>query len=329
MRSPKIHLSESQRGEIIGLHKLKYSSYQIASKLKVPQTTVSYTIRKWKSTHSVADKPRTGRPSKLTATDKKKLENYLKKNDEAVSEEILKDLKIKVTARTIRNYRHKLGFVSDKGRKRIILSENDKKIRVKWCKAHIRDKFQNALFWDEKPFELYKRRRLSWHKKGTQQVSKPKMKYPPRLQVGAAISRKGKTKILIWKGRGKSKQYCDRLKESVVPFIKKNHPQSHRFFHDRDTCHTSSETQTYLTKLKLNHLYTPVRSPDLNPIEMIWNTLEMKVMKHNPTNEEELEQWIRYEWDRLDMTLINHTIDHVIKVIPEIIKSKGELAGYK
>jgi transposase len=329
MRPHKIHLTESERGEIIGLHKLNYSSYQIGRDLKVPQSTVYKIIKKWNQTNSVADKSKTGRPPKLSPDNLRKIEKYIQKNDEAVATEIMRDLKLRVSPRTIQRVRAKLNFIGDKGRKKIILSKEDKIERIKWCHQHKKDKFANALFWDEKPFELYKRRRLSWHKKTTPQVSKKRTKYPPRLQVGAGISRKGKTKIMIWKGRGKSKQYCEKLEGSVVPFLKKYHKQSHRFYHDRDTCHTSIETENFLTKKKINHLLLPVRSPDLNPIEMIWNTLEMKVMRHNPTTEEELESWIEYEWKKLDQGLVNRTIDHVVKAIPQIIRSDGDLAGYK
>jgi DDE superfamily endonuclease len=180
------------------------------------------------------------------------------------------------------------------------------------------------LFWDEKPFELYVRRRLSWHKKGTPLVRKPTVKYPPKLQVGAGISRKGKTKILIWKGRGKSKQYCDRLEESVVPFIKNKLKNPHRFFHDLDTTHKSAYTQKWLAENGVNGQFCPARSPDLNAIEYVWNILEKRVMDHNPTTEEEMERWIKKEWDSIDQKVIDHTIDHITHVIPKMISARGD-----
>ena len=109
----------------------------------------------------------------------------------------------------------------------------------------------------------------------------------------AGISREGKTKILVWKRRGVSEDYCDRLEEVVVPFINKTFTRSHRFFHDLDTTHKSRYTKKWLVDNNFNSQYCPVRSPDVNAIEYVWNVLEKCVMDHNPTSEEELEKWIK------------------------------------
>ena len=149
------------------------------------------------------------------------------------------------------------------------------------------------------------------------------MKYPPKLQIGAGISKKGKTKILVWKGRGDFKNYCERLKERVVPFIKKNFNRPHRFLHDLDTTHKLAYTKKWIKDNGVKGEFCPVRSPDLNAIEYVWNVLEKCVIDYNPTSEEELEQRIKEEWKKIDQDLINHTIDHVIHTIHKIIKASG------
>jgi hypothetical protein len=56
---------------------------------------------------------------------------------------------------------------------------------------------------------------------------------------------------------------------------------------------------------------------------MIWNTLEYKVMAHNPRTEDELKAWTIKEWDKLDLEVVNSTIDMMISRIPKIIEAEG------
>ena len=50
---------------------------------------------------------------------------------------------------------------------------------------------------------------------------------------------------------------------------------------------------------------------------MLWNTLESRVLKHNPQFVNSLRQWIIAEWDKLDSKLVNDTIDKVEALIPK------------
>ncbi len=96
------------------------------------------------------------------------------------------------------------------------------------------------------------------------------------------------------------------------------------FFYDRNTCHISKHTKQWLERNHINNQYCPTRSPDLNAIELIRNTLQNKVTKYNPETEEELENCIKKEWKGLSLDIINNTIDHVKKTIPKIFKAEGE-----
>ena len=109
-----------------------------------------------------------------------------------------------------------------------------------------------------------------------------------------------------------------------MPFINNTLKNPHRFFHDRDTTHTSAYTENWLDNQNITWEYCPVRSPDLNAIEYVWNTLEKRVMDHNPTTEAELEKWIKKEWEGIDQELINNTIEHVRHNVQKVITAEGD-----
>lgn len=318
-------LTLAQRSEIVTLYKEGLSTWAISKKVKRAQSTVRDTIHNWSVHGTLHSKKRTGRPPKVTPQIVQSIDRFIQKHDEAVPKEIQKKLNLNVSPRTIFNIRRSLGYKATHGKKRIILSAKDKQKRVSWCKKHLKDTFSNVIFTDEKPFELYKRRRLSYAKIGQERKPKPIVKYPPKIQCWGGISREGKTQLAFWMGRPKSADYCDTLKRCLLPAINEYYPARHRFFQDRDSTHTSKHTAKWLADNQVKVEMCPVRSPDLNPIEMIWNTLEYKTMAHNPSTEKELKKWVVYEWNRIDTELINRTINKMIERIPKIIESGGEL----
>ena len=59
--------------------------------------------------------------------------------------------------------------------------------------------------------------------------------------------------------------------------------------HDNDRKHTSRLVEHWFKQKIIQTLPWPSFSPDLYPIENLWDELERRVKKHQPKNLEELE----------------------------------------
>jgi hypothetical protein len=134
---------------------------------------------------------------------------------------------------------------------------------------------------------------------------------------------------VLWKGRPKSADYITTLGIALIPFADANMPRRWRLLQDRDTTHTSRETKRWLDENVPKTILCPAKSPDLNPIEKIWNTLETKVYRHNPKTEAQLRRWIKKEWDDLDQEIITNSIDSMKKNIQLILAADGEYVESK
>jgi transposase len=79
----------------------------------------------------------------------------------------------------------------------------------------------------------------------------------------------------------------------------------------------------------INHWVTPPESPDMNPIENVWAGLKHYVRKvKKPRNKEQLVEGINEYWATITPELCNRYINHLYKVIPEVIRLNGQASGY-
>ena len=60
---------------------------------------------------------------------------------------------------------------------------------------------------------------------------------------------------------------------SAVPLV---------YQHDNAPCHTALSIKAFFEEKHLNVLNWPPQSPDLSPIEVLWNVLKMKMKARNP-----------------------------------------------
>ncbi|GFW91040.1 transposable element Tcb2 transposase [Trichonephila clavipes] len=71
------------------------------------------------------------------------------------------------------------------------------------------------------------------------------------------------------------------------------------FLGDNATCHRTLAVQDCLDSEGIQRLVWPARSPDLNPIENVWDALGRQVSGRNspPTNKNTLNCALAEEWD--------------------------------
>ncbi|GFX93545.1 hypothetical protein TNCV_1094851 [Trichonephila clavipes] len=67
-------------------------------------------------------------------------------------------------------------------------------------------------------------------------------------------------------------------------------------------------------QLGIQRLVWPARSPDLNPIENVWNALGRQVSGRNypPTNKNTLIRALTEEWDKLPQQLLDNVVQSMV-----------------
>ncbi|GFW04400.1 hypothetical protein TNCV_877701 [Trichonephila clavipes] len=83
---------------------------------------------------------------------------------------------------------------------------------------------------------------------------------------------------------------------------------------DNATCHRTLAVQDCLDSEGIQRLVWPARSPDLNPIENVWDALGRQVAGRNypPTNKNTLIRALTEEWDKLPQQLLDNVVQNYL-----------------
>jgi transposase len=98
--------------------------------------------------------------------------------------------------------------------------------------------------------------------------------------------------------------------------------------HDNDPKHRSVLVKRWLFEKGVQVMDFPPYSPDLNPIENLWNNLKRRVEKHNATNIEELKDALNTEWYATSTDFLAELVQSMPRRCQAVVQSKGHKTKY-
>ncbi|GFT89853.1 transposable element Tcb2 transposase [Trichonephila clavipes] len=207
--------------------------------------------------------------------------------------------------------------------------------RLQWCREHHNWTEQDwacILFSDESRFSLSSdcRRQQIWRESGTAyrpENIQEKDRYPTcSIMVWAGIMINGRTRLhVVANGTMTGQRYIDEVLLPHVRLFRGAVGDKFVFMDDNATCHRTLAVQDCLDSEDIQRLVWPARSPDLNPIENVWDGLGRQVAGRNyrPTNKNTLMRALTEEWDKLPQQLLNNFVQSMVRRVECCITLHG------
>lgn len=102
------------------------------------------------------------------------------------------------------------------------------------------------------------------------------------------------------------------------------------FQQDNDSKHTSRVAKAWFSDNDITIMKWPVQSPDINPIEHLWNHLKWHLATYetDPKSQKELWEHVQKEWDEIPVEECRNFIRSMPRRLAAIIKAKGGYTKY-
>ncbi|GFY12837.1 transposable element Tcb1 transposase [Trichonephila clavipes] len=191
---------------------------------------------------------------------------------------------------------------------------------------------RRQLIWRESRFSLSSdcRRQLIWRESGTAyrpENIQENYRYPTcSIMVWAGIMINGRTRLhVVAIGTMTGQRYIDEVLLPHVRLFRGGVGDKFVFMDDNATCHRTLAVQDCLDSEGIQRLVWSARSPDLNPIENVWEALGRQVAGRNypPTNKNTLIRALTEEWDKLPQQLLDNVVQSMVRRVECCITLHG------
>jgi len=116
--------------------------------------------------------------------------------------------------------------------------------------------------------------------------------------VWSVISGQGMGRLYVVNGTMRQDQYKKVLETRLLPQIQEWFGNDRKvFMQDGAPCHTAKSIKKFLEDQEIPVLSWPGNSPDMNPIENVWECLKRELGKENITNKTQLIERIIFHWN--------------------------------
>ena len=279
----------------------------------------------------------------MTERDNRHLMQILNKNRRININELCEDFvastSTNISQITLKRHLHKNKIYGRVGVKKPFVNAANRMKRFSWAKKRKNwvNEWENIIWSDESRYEVFRGNGKRYVWRNTQEKYNPKCLIPTfksgqeSVMVWACFTKNKLGPIIRLEGRITAKIYIELLENYLLPFINNLENKNNYIFQEGNApIHTAYIAKDWKKDNNIASLPWPAQSPDLNPIENLWDVLERRVRKHKPLprNQDNLWQILQEEWLKLDIDICNNLVDSMPRRIAAVIANKGNPTKY-
>jgi transposase len=342
-RQPSSHqpLSPIERAAAITLSKLEFTQQNAADQLGTTRQTISHWKHTFEEMGDVKDRLRCGRKRKTTEQKDENLVMMSTINTRFTPKELKKELDLNVSPRTIDRRLQEAGLFGRVALKKRAFDEEEKKQRLAFANGYKdwkEKEWERVLFADESIIqgEGSTKGGRQWvrREKRTAEALKSEnvhhhIAHPKQLNIWACFSSAGLGYCYIHNETLDAKSFVNNvlnthLLQSADLLFTESPRQQWYLLHDNAPIHTAKLTRKWLYDHGITCLDFPPYSPDLNPIENLWQYIEKRVEERALNTIEELQDVIAEEWKNTPIDLLIKLVHSMPKRCLAVIATEGD-----
>ena len=316
-----VRLTEVQRGQAIALLMQGQRQQHVARHFGVHVSTIERLVRRLRETGRVADRPRSGRVTSQRQDRAIRLAHLRNRHLTATETAVntVGSHNRPIHPKIVRNRLREFGLRARRPNVGLPLSRARSARRMAWVTAQAPRRFpmrqwRRVFFTDESRFTLFRadgRRRL-YRRRGERFADAcvfERDRYGGgSVMVWGGISHGVKSPLIVVPGNLTAVRYRDEILRPVAVPLVQQHQMT--FQHDNARPHVARVCQDFLANKNIVPLDWPPYSPDLSPIEHLWDELDRRVRCRNtPNTLGQLRTALLEEWENIPMRKINAMVN--------------------
>lgn len=334
--------TEEERKIIIRLHTLCKSLSEISKIVQRPRATIQTIINRYGERKSLQNLKRYGRPCKINKYTGRTIIRNVVKNPRISAPKLAAAVKnainTDVSSSTVRRFLYKNGYRGRTARRKFYVSETNARKRLEFANTYRNKNYEfwkRWIFTDESKFNIFSSdgRVKVWRKKNTELEKHnllPTVKYGGgSVLVWGCMSAEGVGTLEIIDGIMDQYKYIGILKRNIRPSAEKmGLTDNYIFMQDNDPKHTALDTRLWILYNTPKYLPTPPQSPDVNPIEHLWEYLDERIRTRQITSKEALKTALLEEWNNIPESRTSQLVKSMPRRLEEVIARKGYPTKY-
>ena len=333
-------LRAAARENAVGRLQAGQRQADVAHALNVSQSTISRLWNRFRQSGSTADAPRSGRPRVTTPAQDRFIRLHHLRNRFLSAQSTVQALpgNQRISRQTVRNRIHGAGLRAYRPYQGNVLTRRHRQARMLWANQHqawtLRNHWRHVWISDESRFLLQRHdgRRRVYRRRGERYAAPCVDEAPPHggggVTVWGAISNTGRSQLVQVQGNLTAAQYIqDILQPHVLSLMGTPGAVLQQ---DNAKPHTARITVAYFNNQNIRTLPWPSLSPDLSPIEHLWDELDrrLRVRIVPPATADELFAVLQEDWETIPRQTIQHLIASMPRRCRAVIQANGGHTRY-
>jgi hypothetical protein len=337
---PKQRAPELTRDEILRIHVLFYDAGHSRTQICLETTHTYKQVCDALKHRLTPQKKRSGRRVSLNTPQRKKLIQWVtasKINRETPWIEIPSILGFDCGEHAIRTAFKKEGFARRVSRKKAPLTQQHADERYKWALEHVNwtDEQWDIVLWSDETWaqpgihtRIWTTRRIGEAEVYDKDCVQPRYQRKIGWMFWGSMSGKyGRHRGLFWE-KGWEKINAGSYSGIIVPVVDEiiqEHPEL-LFQQDNAKGHAAAFTRSVLEAAEIRVIEWPALSPDLNPIETLWDDMKDYIQNHYPkvhNSYKRLREAVQEAWDSIPHERVIELVRSMRERCQAVIAAKG------